>query len=688
MIERKLGEGAYGRVYEATDERTERRVAIKVLKPDKKTKKYRGSRVKRFEREARAVASLEHPNVVTLFDFGKSQRGLLYTVSEFIDGDDLQVEMQRRGKFRPLDVVHVIEQIMSALREAHKAGIVHRDLKPANIRVYEYDDDPLCIKVLDFGLAWWEQEKDEQRLTREGSAVGTPRYMSPEQLRGEEATVASDFYAVGLIAFELLFGMHNRNLNFAADGRDVVVPEHDEIGLALRELIDRMLRFDVRERPKSASEILGRLAQARKELEAGEPPQKVGVDNPSYYRANVDPSLRLEERPRRRLPKWPLGVAVIATIALLSSFLMDDEPPPPPVVLPPDPAGEMPPPTPLLDLAFAEPATDRGCGKEPDFTKVGELSVLDGLDRHTWLTYIPESYDPNVKTPLIVLLHDVLEPPKIALMKSRLVEVAHEEGVILIVPPHGYRRRVDTYLESTEQLTKRIEWTRDALCIDESQIMVVAEGGARGAAYGLRCEPWVSAIGMINWGRRTGPLPYYDLCERQIPVISIANVEQKWSKRGPVPQEYLFAEHDCRGEPQEVLVDDTSFCNTWACDVPFESCFAGVEWFTPREEDDTAPMPMAKMPEMAGMAEMTAGMTGTGEVPEIGEMPGMQMPPMMPMGMPGMGFGRGIRPIVSFPVGRELWAFWQRVRPDSNDSPSARADAGGGEFAGADAGLR
>jgi eukaryotic-like serine/threonine-protein kinase len=201
-----VGAGGMGVVYRARDTRLDRTVAIKVLashlsNPDLK---------QRFEREARAISSLSHPNICALYDIGE-QDGLDYLVMEFLEGETLEEKLQKG----PLPIEQVLPygmQIADALDKAHRQGIIHRDLKPANIMITRSG-----VKLLDFGLAKLQASTQpvagvsmlptEQRsLTAEGSIIGTLQYMSPEQLEGREADARTDLFAMGVVLYEMATG--------------------------------------------------------------------------------------------------------------------------------------------------------------------------------------------------------------------------------------------------------------------------------------------------------------------------------------------------------------------------------------------------------------------------------------------------------------------------------------------------
>jgi serine/threonine protein kinase len=206
-LEERLGVGGMGTVYRARHLLIDRPVAIKVL--NRLFVEDEAART-RFRREARAAGRLQHPNAVTVTDFGESQDGFVYLVMELLEGRTLRDVLAKEA---PLDVarsVALMLQISAAVAAAHEAGIIHRDLKPANIFVVQHPEVPAVVKVLDFGIAKLASEllddEDSLALTQVGAMIGTPRYMSPEQCDGLELTPAADVYSLGCILYEMLTG--------------------------------------------------------------------------------------------------------------------------------------------------------------------------------------------------------------------------------------------------------------------------------------------------------------------------------------------------------------------------------------------------------------------------------------------------------------------------------------------------
>ena len=258
----RLGEGSMGIVYSAHDERLDRDVAIKFLLPERIAG---GEASARFLREARAVARLSHPNIVTLHDAGR-EGTWHYLVLEYIPGQDLHTTMVERGGPLPVhEALHAIRGTLSALAFAHAQGIVHRDIKPENVMVTPDGQ----VKVTDFGLAL---ARGDVRLTQEGMIVGTLLYLAPEAVRGKPIDHRADLYAVGAVTYELLTGRPP----FASEDPLAIIsqilhtpvtpPRSLDLGIPpqVERVVVRLLAKDPADRYGSAEEVLAALpAQAK-----------------------------------------------------------------------------------------------------------------------------------------------------------------------------------------------------------------------------------------------------------------------------------------------------------------------------------------------------------------------------------------------------------------------------------------
>jgi serine/threonine-protein kinase len=272
-IEKELGSGAMGTVYQATYTRNGQRVAIKIMAPGLLANE---SAVARFEREASILKQLNHPNITRLFGVGKTQ-GMRYYAMEFVEGESLDKVLHRRVKLGWEEVIPLIVQLCAALQHAHEKGVVHRDLKPSNLMILKDG----TLKLTDFGIA---KDLDVTALTGANCAVGTAAYMSPEQCRGDkDLTFKSDLYSLGVVLYELLTGQKP----FLADNAmDMflchvrAVPERPSrkemsIPVWLDTLILQLMEKEPENRPRDASMVAEALQRIQEKVEAN---QSAGED--------------------------------------------------------------------------------------------------------------------------------------------------------------------------------------------------------------------------------------------------------------------------------------------------------------------------------------------------------------------------------------------------------------------------
>ncbi len=217
LLVKRIGRGAMGQVYLARDQNlVTRRVAVKTVRPDILSDEdmQEGEAIARFEREARAAASIQHPNIVDVTDFGKSPDGVFFLVMEYVEGETLHQLLRREGTLNLKRTASLLGQIVAGVEAAHDRSILHRDLKPANIFIMQQlrrgsAGDDGFVKVGDFGLAKIVHSENSETINGPASRgiVGTPEYMAPEQMReGVALDVRADIYALGAIAYHMLGG--------------------------------------------------------------------------------------------------------------------------------------------------------------------------------------------------------------------------------------------------------------------------------------------------------------------------------------------------------------------------------------------------------------------------------------------------------------------------------------------------
>ncbi len=258
LITDRIGQGGMGEVFRAEQTSVGREVAIKVCR-GQGTDDERA----RFTREARAIAALQHPHAVRLFDYILADDGSACIVMEQVHGESLWELMQREWRLPFTRIVPILAQVSDALTEAHAKGIIHRDLKPANVLLQEAEGYRDFAKVLDFGLAHWTTaDGDASRLTRSGTVHGTPRYLSPEQIIGTNIGPRSDLYALGVVLYEALAGQPPfvGDLDAALMFKHVKetappLPPEVERPPALDRLLERMLAKSPSLRPISAAAL-------------------------------------------------------------------------------------------------------------------------------------------------------------------------------------------------------------------------------------------------------------------------------------------------------------------------------------------------------------------------------------------------------------------------------------------------
>jgi len=259
-----LGEGGMGRVYRARHALLRRPTALKLLLPSRSSERA----VVRFEREVQLTSELAHPNVISIFDFGRTDDGLFYYVMEYLDGVDLHRLLAATGPLPEARAKHILDQVASALAAAHERGLVHRDIKPANVILCPRRGLHDAAKVCDFGLVKDLTAAEESGATLDHQILGTPLYMPPETVSGEELDERSDLYALGALAYALLAGappfrgtsvVEVCSKHLLEEPTPLVEAASQSVSPALAALIHRCLHKKREARPDSARAFLREL---------------------------------------------------------------------------------------------------------------------------------------------------------------------------------------------------------------------------------------------------------------------------------------------------------------------------------------------------------------------------------------------------------------------------------------------
>jgi serine/threonine protein kinase len=313
-IEEAIGEGGMGSVYRATQLAVDRAVAIKVIA---EFEDGMAPPVERFEREARALARLNHHNSVRLFDFGMTEEQRPFIVMELLRGQDLAHYLASVGRLPYPEALGVTLQVLRALEEAHGQGIIHRDIKPANIFLCSSPGGALSVKVLDFGIAGVaDGENVVAKLTATQAFVGSATYMAPEQARGEPGTPRADLYAVGVVLFEMLTGrtlFEAPTLTALLIAKQTALPPNlrevcnVEVPAAVQALLDDLLASDVQRRPSSARDVAERIEAILGAASSAAPPDPLRAGNTVI--APIAQPISAPQGPRADV--LPLGATVI-----------------------------------------------------------------------------------------------------------------------------------------------------------------------------------------------------------------------------------------------------------------------------------------------------------------------------------------------------------------------------------------
>ena len=306
-LDRSLGNGGMGEVFEATDLTLHRSVAVKLMSPSLVQDEPARAR---FLREARALAQVNSPNVVAVYDAGEDAERP-YLVMEFVEGTTLERELVGSGRVEPARAVAVATDIASGLAAAHERGIVHRDVKPSNVFLTPSD----AAKIGDFGIA--RLERPDATLTLTGQTFGSPPYMAPEQATGGKVDARADLYSLGCVLFQMLVGrrpfsgddavsLAYQHVHSTPPRVDSLVPT---VPVELGALVAGLMAKDPDDRPASAEEVQRALGSV--------PTEPIATTTTSTA---VLPR-RAQELRQRRKPWWPMAAGIVGVVALLALLI-------------------------------------------------------------------------------------------------------------------------------------------------------------------------------------------------------------------------------------------------------------------------------------------------------------------------------------------------------------------------------
>ncbi len=315
QILREAGRGGMSLVYEALDNRIGRRVALKVLSvPHSLSPEMREAMIARLKREARAIARLSHPNIVTIYDIGE-EAGQHYIVMEFLEGMTLRDRLDQ-GAVSPQEVSSILDQVAGGLDAVHEAGIVHRDIKPSNVMLLPGGQ----VKLMDFGVA---RQNEDTMVTQAGSMVGSPVYMAPEQINGEACAAASDLWSLGILLYEMLAGHppftggNIPNVLYQVTHR--APPPLPRAAPAVQRVLDRALDKNPARRFGSARELADAFRTALSPRPIVSPrPVPLPAAAP---RASAVPAVSRAARPAALPLAWAAGLLLLALLATLPRLL-------------------------------------------------------------------------------------------------------------------------------------------------------------------------------------------------------------------------------------------------------------------------------------------------------------------------------------------------------------------------------
>ncbi len=459
-----IARGGMGRVYRAEQVPLGRLVAVKTLDPRHGSGDQDPSFQQRFFLEASVASKLQHPNTVTVFDYGRTSDGVYFIAMELVEGRSLFNLIRAEAPLPPERVVHIALQIARSLREAHRLDVIHRDLKPGNVLLTRHGDEEDFVKVLDFGLVKHVESEAEQELTQAGLFMGSPKYMSPEQIRGERVDPRCDIYALGVVMYEMLTGRapfeRENTVKLLMAHMHEVVPPLDQPGVPplLEDLVRRSLAKAPEDRPASMDEMIVLLKQA-----AGSGPLMSG-------QFALSQEIRLGGTPSNALPgqslHGPLPGQTLSgqTVVNRMSEAFPDGQGAPPMTPSAGFSGawDQPQPPPSSSSPMPAPVPQGGAGWLPKVAVIGALAIAGGFLALRFSERNVASTAPAATQPAKATEQDGSEPSVAAAqapgVQHEPAQEAPQHHVILTINSHPPGAKITADGKAYGETPASIEW--------------------------------------------------------------------------------------------------------------------------------------------------------------------------------------------------------------------------------------
>lgn len=324
---RRLGRGGMAEVYLAEQTSLKRQVAVKVMRPELLSDE---KSLARFKREALAAAGLNHPKIVQVYTVGEAD-GVQFIAQEYVQGMNLRDFIAKKGPPETALAVHIIRQVAQALQSAHEAGVVHRDIKPENIMLTRRGE----VKVADFGLAQIMERTEGMNLTQEGTTMGTPLYMSPEQVNGRKLDPRSDLYSLGVTCYHMLAGrppfrgetplsIAVQHLQAEPESLAAIRPD---LPPALCDVVRKLMAKDREQRYADAKALINELKLVTRQLNPGAATGEISAPAFPAFTITEDDAFdvaddaEIDAAGAWNIPQWQIFLAACLAVGLFAALV-------------------------------------------------------------------------------------------------------------------------------------------------------------------------------------------------------------------------------------------------------------------------------------------------------------------------------------------------------------------------------